>query len=241
MIRLALLFLLLAGPLVAEADRPAFSPRIGATLPDLELTGEDGRATTLRETIAGRPALLLFGLFQCDNLCDLTEGAVAATLKETGLPPGEVRALFVSLDAAETPADAREARDRLERLGDPLPGWGFLGGPRGAELARAAGMTLGPEEDAHPVALLVLTPEARISRAFAAPFLLRPEDLRLSLVEASAGGIGTFADRIVLLCSGFDEATGRYTPLIHRAIQVGGGATALALAALVLLLERRRA
>ncbi|EYD73935.1 Cytochrome oxidase biogenesis protein Sco1/SenC/PrrC, putative copper metallochaperone [Rubellimicrobium mesophilum DSM 19309] len=236
MIRLLLLLLALAAPVSAhEGAVPAFAPRLGATLPDLALAAEDGQAVTLRAALGGRPTVLLFGLMDCDNLCDLSEDAAATALDATGLGPGEAGALFVSLDPREGVPEAQAARERLH----PGPAWAFLTGPNGAGLARAAGMELVADEDAHPLALLVLTPEGTLSRVL--PGLdVQPRDLRLALVEAAGGRIGTLSDRITLLCSGFDDATGRYTPLIHRLVQAGVVVTVLTLGALMLLLERGR-
>jgi protein SCO1/2 len=70
-----------------------------------------------------------------------------------------------------------------------------------------------------------------------------PRDLRLGLVESSAGKIGTPVDQILLLCFHYDPATGKYGLVISRVLQTAGTATALALGAFLwtmFRLERRR-
>ncbi len=62
----------------------------------------------------------------------------------------------------------------------------------------------------HPAGFLVATPEGRIARYFMG-VRFEPRDVRLALVEASAGRIGSPTDRLLLLCSHFDPATGRYS------------------------------
>jgi protein SCO1/2 len=65
--------------------------------------------------------------------------------------------------------------------------------------------------------------------------------MRLALVEASAGKLGTVIDKIVLFCAGYDATTGRYSSLIMsilRIVSVVG--LALALGALVLLGRGRK-
>jgi protein SCO1/2 len=92
----------------------------------------------------------------------------------------------------------------------------------------------------HPVAVFTLTPDGRISHVL--PGLdVTPNDMRLALVEASAGKLGTVIDKIVLFCAGYDATTGRYSSLIMsilRIVSVVG--LALALGALVLLGRDRK-
>jgi protein SCO1/2 len=67
-----------------------------------------------------------------------------------------------------------------------------------------------------------------------------PRDLKLALVEASAGRLGSIADHVFLLCSGFDASMGQYTSVIALTVKTAGVATVLALGAAVFLLTRRR-
>ena len=55
-----------------------------------------------------------------------------------------------------------------------------------------------------------------------------------------AGRLGSVADHVFLFCAGFDASKGQYTPAIWAAVRIGAFVTALALAALLLLLQRRR-
>ena len=111
-------------------------------------------------------------------------------------------------------------------------------------LDHAAGLAVSalPGRDlyVHPVASLVLTPDGRVSRAFGG-IDFEARDLRLALVEASAGRLGTLADRLTVLCSSFDPVTGRYTGAVMLALRLGGIGSVLALAAALVLLRRREA
>ena len=53
----------------------------------------------------------------------------------------------------------------------------------------------------HPVAVSAITPDGQLSRILWG-IDYRPDDLRLALVEASEGRLGSLGDRILLLCSG---------------------------------------
>jgi protein SCO1/2 len=59
---------------------------------------------------------------------------------------------------------------------------------------------------------------------------LDPADLRLALVEAGRGKVGTFADHLRLLCYGFDPAKGVHTLAVRRWLAVAGVLTIVVLA-----------
>ncbi|WP_315926982.1 SCO family protein [Mesorhizobium sp. SP-1A] len=243
--------LLLALVFAADAgavERPAFDPQIGARL-DLGRTfrDESGAQSTLSGILAGRPALVVFGYDKCPNLCGVTQQAVAADLRKTGLDPSTYRALFISIDATETANDAAGARAQVASVTDAagLSAWRFLTSADGNAGALAAQAGIGfdrrPRIDqyVHPIAVLALTPDGRIAQVLPA-LSFEPRDLRLALVEASAGRLGSIADHVFLLCAGFDATKGQYTPAIWAAVKIGAVMTTLALGALLLALRRGR-
>ena len=67
--------------------------------------------------------------------------------------------------------------------------------------------------------------------------------MRLALIEAASGKIGTIVDRILLTCYRFDPATRRFGPFIRGFMRIGGvmilGAVAL-LVAVLFRAERKR-
>jgi protein SCO1 len=62
--------------------------------------------------------------------------------------------------------------------------------------------------------------------------------LRLSLVEASEGRIGSAVDQILLFCYHYDPHTGKYGLLISRIIQLSGLLTVLIGAVFLIFLFR---
>jgi protein SCO1/2 len=93
------------------------------------------------------------------------------------------------------------------------------------------------DQYAHPAAVAVVTPDGHLARwLYGYPF--EPSDIRLALTEASAGSIGTLADRLWLLCYCYDPATGTYSVRVNQALEAGGGLTVLLLGGLVLMLLR---
>lgn len=245
---LAAFLLMLAATVGSGAvERPSFAPRIGAQLdPNRRLRDSSGVETSLAGILAGKPALVIFGYDKCPNLCGVTQQAVASDLNKTGLDPSAYRALFISIDQNETSEDAASAKEAVAQSAGPngLKAWRFLTGPEGAALASEAGISFDTrpriDQFVHPIAVLALTPGGKISRVLPA-LTFEPRDLRLALVEASAGKLGSIADHVFLLCAGFDTSKGQYTPAIWAALKLGGVATLLALGSAIVLLARRRA
>jgi protein SCO1/2 len=159
--------------------------------------------------------------------------------------------LTVSFDARETPAEAAaKKKTYLERYGRPgaEAGWHFLTGDQQAidRLTEAVGFhySYDPKLDqfAHASGIMILTPEGKLSRYFyGIDFPAR--DLRLGLTEASAGKIGSPADRILLFCYHYDPETGKYGPAVMMLVRTCGALTVVVLATCVTValgLERRR-
>jgi protein SCO1/2 len=90
---------------------------------------------------------------------------------------------------------------------------------------------------AHATAIMVLTPQGRISRYFYGVDF-PPKDLRMGLVEASQGKIGNAVDQVLLYCYHYDPATGKYGAIVSNMLKLGGGLTVLFVGALILILLR---
>ena len=86
---------------------------------------------------------------------------------------------------------------------------------------------------------LVVSPaDGRVSHALSG-LALDPADLRLAIVEAGGGRIGSVVDRVRLLCYGFDPSHGFYNLAIGRALSIGGGVTVALLAGFLGFMFRR--
>ena len=109
-----------------------------------------------------------------------------------------------------------------------VKGWHFLTGD-GAQikqLAAAVGFRYAydpaSKQFAHPSGIMVLTPDGKLARYFYG-VKYPSRDLRLGLVEASQGKIGTPVDQILLYCYHYDPATGKYGLLIAHVIRLPEG------------------
>ena len=95
---------------------------------------------------------------------------------------------------------------------------------------------------AHSAAILVLTPDGRIDRYFYG-VVYPARDVRLGLVEASEGKIGTVTDHALLYCYQYDPMTGKYGVVVMNVMRAAGGLTVLILGifmTLMFLRERKR-
>ncbi len=94
------------------------------------------------------------------------------------------------------------------------------------------------DEWGHPAVLVVLTPEGRVSR-YLYGMHFDPQTLKLALVEASAGKIGSTMDRFLLLCFQYDSSTGRYALAARRLVSAVGALTVLVVGLWIFRLFRR--
>jgi protein SCO1/2 len=206
----------------------------------------DGHTTTLAAAIGNRPAVMIFADYTCKTLCGPILAFAASGLTKSGLAPGrDFHLVVIGLDPKDTAADARAMKVSRIGSGTPLAGATImLAGNAGTlrTLTKAAGYHYAYDEDAdqfaHPAAAYVLTPEGRIARVLSG-LGLDGNNLRLALVDAGQGRVGTITDRIRLLCYCFDPATGIYSTAISRLLLAGGVATVLALAGGIALLTWR--
>jgi protein SCO1/2 len=83
-----------------------------------------------------------------------------------------------------------------------------------------------------------LTPDGRMSR-YLYGVEYDPQTLRLSLVEAADGKIGSTTDRVLLFCYHYDAESGRYGPAAMRLMQLGGLVTVVVLVGGIWVLRRR--
>ncbi len=234
-----------SGPLAAADLLQQLGSRVTM---DLSFRGERGEPVTLREAAGGKPFILALVYYRCPMLCNLILGGLLETL--TALGPsagGPFNVVTVSFDPREGPdlAAAKKANYlRSYRRPTAESGWRFLtdGAGSAERLCRETGFRISYDpatgQYAHASAILVLTPDGRVSRYF--PGVAYPaRDLRLALVEASAGKIGTVSDRLLLICFRYDPATGKYTLAVWRILRAAGAATVLGIALLLVRLSRR--
>lgn len=229
-----------------ELDGISVEARADAQLPlALRFVDDTGAPRTLGETLGGRPSVLIFADYTCRTLCGPILEFALAGLEKSGLKPDtDYRLLVVGLDPKDGLAAARAMRSSHLEPASPLArAVIMLTGDDAAvhAVTRAAGYhyVYDAEHDqfAHPAAAYVLTPAGRIARVLSG-LGLDGGDLRLALVDAGEGRIGTFVDHLRLLCYGFDPAKGIYTASIERWLMVTAVSTVIVMVGWIALLFR---
>jgi protein SCO1/2 len=199
----------------------------------------------------GRPLVVTLGYYRCPMLCNLVLDGLAKALKTGGLKLGkDFTAVSVSIDPEEEPRLADETQKRiLAAMGDAgSPAhpeeWPFLmGDPENSRLlARTVGFRYKYDDQsrqfAHSAVAFVLTPDGVISRyLYGVDFLAR--DVKLSLVEASGGRVGTSFDKVLLSCYRYDPVNRKYAPFVFAFVRVGAALVFFALAGLLTVLWRK--
>lgn len=240
--------------------------RLGEQIPlDLTFTNVDGSTVRLgdffnRSTADGRtrkPVVLLMAYYSCPILCPMVLEKFTKTLNEIDFTAGvDYDAVVVSFDPRDKPADAILQRtQQLLFYKQPTTdairdGWTFLTCDQVPMDARKLGDALGfpfrylPEvkEYSHGAAVFILTPEGKLSRTLLG-LEYPPRDVRLALLEASEGRIGSLVDRFTLWCYHYDPSKGGYTLIALRVMQIGAGLGALVLIGFIVSLlawERRK-
>jgi protein SCO1/2 len=259
---LSVLGCLLLGSQLAAAQgySPEFLDKIGIDqkldeqVPmDLVFQDERGNDVRLADLFNGKPVLLTLVYYECPMLCTEILNGVVRSLRALSFTVGEeFNVVTVSFDPDETPVLALTKKkmyiERYDRTG-AAEGWHFLTGDEQTirRLTDAVGFryTYVPARDqyAHASGIMILTPEGKVSRYYYG-IEYPTRDLRLGLIEAAEGKIGTAVDQVLLLCFHYDPTTGKYGMVIMNVIRLAGLVTVLALAAFVVpayVRDRKRA
>jgi protein SCO1/2 len=234
------------------AARAGLEQKLNAQVPlEAIFRDEHGKPVKLGRFFQnGKPVILALAYYECPNLCTLVLNGLLQTAQELKLDAGkDYQIVVVSFDPRELPAlAAAKKQTYIERYSrqDAAKGWHFLTGEKAAveRLTSSIGYRVSYDgstrQFAHPSAIMVLTPTGKIARYFPG-IEYSPREVRLALIEASQERVGSFADRVFLLCFHYNPATGKYGLLITRVMQFAGMGTAAMLAVYVLFNLRREA
>jgi protein SCO1/2 len=219
----------------------------GQVPPDLTFTDDAGRTVKLGDYFGRKPLILNLVYYNCTMLCGEALAGLSGAMKMVKFDVGnQFDVITVSFNPQETPAiAAAKKQEYLKRYGRPgaAAGWHFLTGPAESinALTRAVGFQYQydpkSQQYAHATAIMVLTPQGRISRYFYGVDY-PPKDLRMGLVEASAGKIGNAVDQVLLYCYHYNPETGKYGAVITNILRLGAGLTILLLGGLLFILFR---
>jgi protein SCO1/2 len=212
-------------------------------------TDENGKSVQLREYFhQQRPVLLAFVYYGCPMLCTQLEQGVVGALRMLSFNPGrDYEVVFISFDHRDTTemaaAKKKTAMDHFRRT-ETAAGWHFLTASQDSisAVTNAANFhyNFDPKHNlfAHASGIMLLTPDGRISRYFyGVEFPGR--DLRLGLVDASQGKIGTPVDKMLLFCFQYDPSSARYSATILGIMRLLAVGTVAGLLLMILIFRKR--
>jgi protein SCO1/2 len=215
--------------------------------PDLTFRDETGKTVRLGDYFGRKPLILNLVYYNCTMLCGEALAGLASAMRLVKFDVGnEFDVVTVSFDPRETPEmAAAKKKDYVGRYGraNAAAGWHFLTGQPDSinALTKAVGFQYqyDPKSNqfAHATAIMVLTPQGRISRYFYGVDF-PPKDLRMGLVEASQGKIGNAVDAVLLYCYHYDPETGKYGAMVANILRLAAAATILMMGIFLFILWR---
>lgn len=235
-----------AADLPAELEGVEIVEHLNETIPlSLTFTDEHGAAVRLSDFFApggsARPVILVPGYYRCPMLCDLTRNGLVDAMNELDWSAGkEFTVLFVSINPDEEPDIASVKKEaylsQYPREG-AAEGLHFLtGDSQSIKLLTDAvgfGYRYDPKIDeyAHTATIMFVTPDGRLSR-YMNNTVFQPRDMRLALIEASEGAIGSPMDKFLLfMCYHYDPLRNSYAASAQKLMRMGAALTAVLLAA----------
>lgn len=229
-------------PLPEQLNGVGVDEKLKAKVPlDLEFLNSAGERVRLGDLLEGeKPVLLTLNYSNCPMLCSLMLNGLVDGLEQMQWTIGEqFDVITVSLDPEESPARALSSKERYltdygRDAASVANGWHFLVGDENNIRALADAVGFGyryseeRQEYLHAAALMVLTPDAEVSR-YLYGITFSPKTVRLSLAEASNGKFASTIDQLILFCFHYDETAGRYAPVARNIMMLGGALTVLLL------------
>jgi protein SCO1/2 len=224
-----------------ELEKIDVIEHLGETIPlDITFTNDKGETFQLGDYFyQGKPVIIVLAYYNCPMLCSLVLNGLSAAAKQIDFkPPQDYTILTISIDPTETfELAAAKKKNYIEALGieGADAGWHFCVGDSASSrtLADALGFQYywddKQEQWAHPAVLHFLSPDGMITR-YLYGLSYKQQDLRLSLLEASQGRIGTTIDKIILYCFHYDPDSKGYVVFAGNVMRIGGLITVLLLA-----------
>jgi len=215
---------------------------------DLTFTDHNGERVKLGKYFNdGKPVVMALMYYRCPMLCGEVLNTMFNNLKRIGWTPGEqYEVVVISFDHREGARLAKTSqRGYAANFGRPGAGRGFHFHTSDKRSVRRLADVLGfpyqydeaSGQYSHPASIFVLTPEGRISK-YHTGLTYKPRTLRLSMVEASNGRVGSLVDQAILLCSHYDGRRG-YVASAVKIMNLSAPVLALAIGATVVVVIRK--
>jgi len=228
----------LAGVEREEVQGADITQNLGAEIPlGTEFQNDEGEFVTIGDAFGDVPVLLTLNYVDCPLLCSMQLETLTRALAEVELDLGvDYRVITVSIHPGDSVAQLRAQKERyvteyrglLQDAGRDvdaqvaLDGWTYLRGTRASIDAVADAVGFGykwlPDEGekgeyAHAAPTIVCSSEGVVTQyqqGVNGQVSIAARNLRLFLVDASDGKIGSLLDELFLTCFKYDPSTGNY-------------------------------
>ena len=225
------------GPNVPEMELSKIEERLGEKLPlDLTFIDENGESVTLGDVVNGElPVLIAPVYYRCPQLCTLVLNGMVDGLDEVQFQPGKDYRLlsFTFAEGEDYELSAAKRSAYLTRFpsADVDGGWTFLAGAEGDDTnAKALCSAIGfgytyhepSGEYIHPACVAFISPDGFITR-YMNDVAFPPKDLRLAIVEAGNGKVGSPLDKFLLFtCFAYNADSAGYSVSVMKLMRSGG-------------------
>ncbi len=239
------------GKIPKELEEIGIDSKLGAkiSVDELSFKNEEDEVVKLSRYFDGKtPVILNLVYFKCPSLCNFLLNGLMDSLKKFNWSVGkQFKIVTISINPREKPKLAKaKKKNYLAQYNRTTAeaGWHFLTGEESQikKLTSQVGFKYRydqkQKEYAHGAAIWVLTPEAKISRVLYG-IQFGERDLRLALVEASDGKIGSIIDRVLLFCYHYDPQERKYSLVAFRLVQAGSAGILVLLGGYLIVFWRR--
>lgn len=217
----------------AELQDIDVEEHLGEYIPlDLHFKDDQGQNVLLKKYFDQHiPVILVLAYYECPMLCTLVLNGLTQSVYKLKMQLGEdYRIVTVSIDPNETTELATaKKQSHLKMLEQPnnIGSWVFLTGNESniKKLAESVGFKYyyveERDEFAHPAVIMLLTDSGKISR-YLYGIEYKATDLKLGLLEAADGKVGSTLDKLILYCYHYDPNAKGYVVFATNIMKLGG-------------------
>ncbi len=241
----------------AQLERIGIREKLGVQVPeDIVISDHTGQKKKIGRFFDGkRPVLLQLVFYSCPHNCRFAMKFLAETANALADNLGSFkigdnyRVLTVSFDSSDTTRIASEKAEENRALLTNRKGaeeFGFFTAEQSeiVRLTDSVGFGFRKEGNGfdHQSALIVLTPEGKVAR-YLYGIQHNPADLKLALIEASNGRIGsrTLINHVLLFCYKFDPVGKKYALRAIAIVKLSGAVTLLVLSMFLYRMWKKKA
>lgn len=183
----------------------------------LVFTDELFNEINLKESI-DKPTILALVYYECPGICSPLLNGLADAMDKTDIELGKDYQVYtVSFSHTERPPLARQKKKTYSKLvshGDTKDSWKFFTGDSTTiyQLLDDVGYKVKKEgkEYIHPGAIIVLSPDGKVTRYLYGSTYFLPFDIKMAVVEAAEGRSGPTINKVLNYCFSYDPEGQKY-------------------------------